>query len=400
MRVVYVQPAEHFGGAERQAVLAMKLLPEFGVEVIPVLGPGDQIQQALQRAGVHDYIFSPEFPAGFEGPAPFPDRVQRVAKFVRSYQHLREQIARIAEQHDADLIFASRPFGWTVGGAAAGRVNRPVVWRAGGRTTTAHQRMWIRIANTLYRPTALVSNCQAVADSIHPLLSCESFLVPNGVDTDRFDPRRVIPWRRTEYGIRNDPVVGVVARPAPEKGFDALLLTMRKLVSRVPGVQLLIAGDYPWRDHYEREFQRTMHGCVRFLGHTEEVERFYAICDVVCLPSRQRSNEGSSNAILEAMAMQRAVVATDVGGVRDLITHGVHGFLASPDDPEGMAHYLEVVLGSASLRLRMGSAGRSTVTERHSARRAAQDLAEVLRSVSERSRGVRETRERVVPTIP
>jgi glycosyltransferase involved in cell wall biosynthesis len=381
VRVVYLQPAERLGGAERQAVLSIKHLPAFGIEVIPVVGPGEPILRALRSAGVTDYFYCPEFPPGFEGPATPLQRFQRRAHHVTAHFLLRDRILEIARQHGAELIYASRPYGWVVGGSVAMHLGVPSVWRAGSRTTTRNQRAWLRIGNFRYKPAALVANCQAVADSIHPLLSCPSYQVPNGVDLERFDPATTLPRYRTMLGLGEAPVLGVVARPAPEKGFDALCAALPQLLQRVPSMRLLVAGDYPWRSQYESAIGRVMNGASRFVGHTDDIESFYRSCDVICLASRELSVEGSSNAVLEAMAMQRAVVATRVGGITEALTDGAEGFLAPPDDPSALAAHLGTLLSSPELRQRMGMAGRATIEARYSARAAVGRLADVLLEV-------------------
>jgi len=366
----------------------MKLLPRFGVDVIPIVGPGDAVRTALTRAGV-GHVFCPEFPPGFEEPAPYAERMARHARVVLSHHALRDRIANVARERNADMVFASRPFGWVVGGAGARVAGIPSVWRAGSRTTSRQQRAWLRVGNRVYRPSALVSNCRAVAESIHPLLSCESYLVPNGVDLERFDPDITHPNFRELVDRGDGPVLGVVARPAAEKGFDTLVQAMDLLTRSVPGVRLIIAGDYPGRERYETELMRVTHGATRFVGHIEDVENFYKSCDVICLASRERSVEGLSNAVLEAMAMERPVVATSVGGISEAITHGREGLLVPPDEPEALANGISLLLGSPELRARMGEAGRDKVRSHFSAYVVVQQLAEILQEIEALTRSVR-----------
>lgn len=385
MRIVYVQPAERLGGAERQGIVAMRLLPLFGIDVVPVVGPGDAVRRALVQSGI-GHVFCPEFPGEFEEPAPYPERVARHARHMLSHYLLRDRIANIALERGADLVFASRPFGWVAGGAGARMARVPCVWRAGSRTTTRQQRAWLRLGSSLYKPVALVSNCRAVADSIHPLVSCPSYLVPNGVELDRFDPDAATPRFRDALGLGTDPVLGIVARPAREKGFDTLVTALEKLSKRVPELRVLVAGEYPGRGYYEDVFARVTHGRTRFVGHVDDVESFYCSCDVVCLASLERSVEGLSNAVLEAMAMERPVVATLVGGVTEAVTHGQEGWLVPPEDPAAIVERVVSLLQSPELRARMGAAGRSKVKAKFSAHVVVAHLAQLLREILENSR--------------
>jgi glycosyltransferase involved in cell wall biosynthesis len=377
MRIVYLQQAESLGGAERQALVALKLLPQFGVEVLPIVGPGKLLCRALDEAGI-EYVYSPDLPNGFEGPASPLQRARKVLGYVSSYFKVRDLISGHARAFGADLIYASRPYGWVVGGGAGRVAGIPVVWRTGSRTTSAHQRMWLRIGNARYRPVALIGNCQAVLDSMSPCITCEAHLVPNGVELSRFDPRRAVPSFRDLPGVGDAPVVGMVARPSPDKGFDTVLRALPLLLRRVPQAKLLVAGEYPWRAQYEAAFEKAAPGASRFVGHTEEVRDFYASCDVICLASRQTSTEGSPNALLEAMAMKRPVVATRVAGVGEAVDHGVQGLLVPPGDPDALADSLSTLLESQMLRRRMGEAGRRAIESRFSSRGAISRLVEVL----------------------
>jgi glycosyltransferase involved in cell wall biosynthesis len=120
---------------------------------------------------------------------------------------------------------------------------------------------------------------------------------------------------------------------------------------------------------------------VTFLGHVQDIESFYRSCDVVVLTSKSRSIEGSPNAMLEAMAMECPVVATEVGGVAEAVRHGVEGFLVPPDDAARFADCLVALLSDGALRRRMGAAGRAAVLERFDHQVVVSRLAGILRDV-------------------
>src|SRR5262245_42801079 len=131
LRMLYLQPASSFGGAERQAAQAMGLLPRFGVDVVPVVGPGREILDFLADAGVAEYLFRADLPHDRKGPRGLAQRAALWRDYVSGYLRLPGEIARDARRLRCDVLFASRPFAWVVSGVAGAQLGLPVVWRAG-----------------------------------------------------------------------------------------------------------------------------------------------------------------------------------------------------------------------------------------------------------------------------
>ena len=390
---MYVLPAEGFGGAERQGVLHMRQLPRFGVDVVPVVGPGPVIGRELEAAGLSDYVFCPEFPKAMARPPSPLGQVGRGAGYVRSYFRLRRKLIALGRARGVDAVFASRAFGWALGSAVGRRLHVPVIWRTGSRPARRTHFAAVRYVARLIRPDLLVTNSRAGSAILQDLLHVPTAVVPNGVDERRFDPARVRPRVLDELGLdATSPVVGLAARPTYEKGLDSLAEVTRLLVQRVPGVRVLVAGEFAWRAHFRRHFGALgLDDRVLFLGHVDDVESFYASCDVVVLTSHRQSIELSSNAILEAMAMERPVVVSDVGGMAEVVREGEHGFLVDPDNPAIFADRIAVLLGDREMRLRMGRAGRATVLAHHRGEVVAARLAALIGQVCRRATLLEET---------
>jgi glycosyltransferase involved in cell wall biosynthesis len=136
-------------------------------------------------------------------------------------------------------------------------------------------------------------------------------------------------------------------RLSPEKG-------VLELVEAAGGMKLVVAGDGPLREHVP--------GALGFVPH-DELQRLYARAAVVACPSRR---EGFGVACLEAMAHARPVVATDVGGLRDLVVDGETGLVVPSRRPDALRAALERLLGDEELRRRLGAAGRERARERFS----------------------------------
>jgi glycosyltransferase involved in cell wall biosynthesis len=166
------------------------------------------------------------------------------------------------------------------------------------------------------------------------------------------------------------PVVLFVGRLTERKRVD-LLLEVWAAMRRPGHAALVIVGDGPLRRRLEGAAVRLgISSSVRFVGVQADVTRFYRTADVFALPS---ATEGMSNALLEAMAAGVTVVASDVGGNREVVEHGRSGFLVDWSDAAACARLLSDLLDDAACRARVGQAAREraacfsidTVAERY-----------------------------------
>lgn len=157
-------------------------------------------------------------------------------------------------------------------------------------------------------------------------------VIHSGVDLSRFDRMPSREEARRFLGVPLDAVVvGVAAALAPHKGHARLLSTLAARLRRLPILQVLLAGDGPCRKDLEGICDRD--GLpVRFLGHLDDLGAFYGSLDVLVLPSL--SGEGSPGAVKEAAAAHVPVVATDVGGVSEILRHEREALLVPPADTE------------------------------------------------------------------
>jgi glycosyltransferase involved in cell wall biosynthesis len=382
IRVLYVLPAEGFGGAERQGVLHISKLREHGFEMVAVVGPGAPIRRALNAEGVHDYVFLENLCHDDDRPMSGLEKLKFVGAFVGDWLRTQRHLRRLIATHKVQLVFANRSIGWLAASPVARLAGVSLVWRSGSRTTSRFEDVAIGALSWATRPDLLLVNCDAVRTDLAPLMNCPTRILHNGVDTWRFDSARVRPRIREELGLGDAPVVGFPARPAPEKGMELLARVVQLTMRRVPDVHFLVAGEFGWRNHYMKQFaEEDLGERVRFLGHVDDIESFLRSCDVAVLTSRGESIEGSPNALLEAMAMELPVVATAVGGVAEAVTDGISGFLIAQDDADMFANRLTELLLNPALRQRMGSAGRAEILRRFNHDAVVAELAGVLRAL-------------------
>jgi glycosyltransferase involved in cell wall biosynthesis len=141
-----------------------------------------------------------------------------------------------------------------------------------------------------------------------------------------------------------------------------LLRAVSELRPHIPGLQLVIAGDGPEQQRLERLAAKLgIDDCALFMGVCGPVGDLLAGLDLFVLSSRQ---EACPLALMEAMAAGCAVVATDVGGVREVVTQGEDGWLVGPERPSELAGAMKRLLEDSASASRLGEAARKTATTR------------------------------------
>ena len=157
-------------------------------------------------------------------------------------------------------------------------------------------------------------------------------------------------------------IVGVVARLEPEKGHPTLLEAWPAVLRAVPDAYLLIVGEGSRRDALEAQARelRIAHRIV-FTGRRDDVPAVTAALDVAVLPSYR---EAQGLTILEAMALSRPVVASNVGGIPEMIEDGVTGVLVPPHDAPALAAAIVRLLTDHPYADTLGRAGHDLVHDR------------------------------------
>ena len=179
----------------------------------------------------------------------------------------------------------------------------------------------------------------------------------NGVDVVKFrrDPA-VAASARAELGVAPEHVViGAVGRLEGEKRYDLLIDTMAALRHRCPQLRLVLVGEGSWRPRLEAlAAQYGLQNRCTLLGYRRDVARVSQAFDLFVQSS---DDEGTSNALLEAMALEIPIVATDVGGTSELISDDVHALLVRPGDVKALAAAVEQTVSRPfSTRMRVRAA--------------------------------------------
>jgi glycosyltransferase involved in cell wall biosynthesis len=157
------------------------------------------------------------------------------------------------------------------------------------------------------------------------------------------------------------PIVLTAARLAEQKGHRYLL----KAAALVPQAVFILAGDGPDRAELEAEAAKLgLQERILFLGYRDDVSDLLACCDLFVLPSLF---EGLPLSILEAMAANKPVIATAIGGNDEAILHGETGLLVPPADPQALAAAIQTILSKPDFARTLSASGKARVYEQFSA---------------------------------
>jgi len=213
-------------------------------------------------------------------------------------------------------------------------------------------------------------------------------LIPGeGIDLEEFSPGAVPPERqaalRAELGLGlQDQVVLMVGRMLWHKGVTEFVAAARRVRQVFPGAAFVLVGPSdpgnPARVPPEELRAWEAEGVVRYLGVRADVRDLMALADLVVLPSYR---EGMPRVLIEAAAMGRPLVATDVPGCREVVRGGINGFLVPPKDPAALAAAIEALLEDPGLRAEFGAASRRLAEERFSDRQMVGRILDLYREL-------------------
>lgn len=193
----------------------------------------------------------------------------------------------------------------------------------------------------------------------------KSAFIANAVDARKFRPDVTGETVRARYGVPMDHCLILCPRRlVPKNGLEFLIESLPLIRRRFSAVSVLIAGDGPERERLEaRVRELDLQDSVVFAGSQDnnDLPEFYGAADIVAIPSLK---EATSIAGLEAMASACAVVATNVGGLPEIIEDGVSGLLVPRGDPEALAQAIARLIETPELRTQLGLAARARVEQK------------------------------------
>ncbi len=278
------------------------------------------------------------------------------------------RLSRLVKEQDVDIVHTHNPNPWLYGGIAARLANRPIVHT---EHTTAdyfgyHSRRWMKIEWLLSKFTNRITT---VAGSVSRFMIEKQGIdgrkievVYNGIKTEDYDLQIDVLQKKHELGLsESDLIVGNVARFFPNKDHRCLLRAFKLVVDKKNCAKLLLVGDGPLKNELkETVTELNLSENVIFLGNRRDVPELLQIFDLFALSSLR---EGLPIVLLEAMASELAVVATDVDGNSELVVQNETGILVSASEPAALAQAMLRLLENRSVAKDMARKGRARVRE-------------------------------------
>jgi glycosyltransferase involved in cell wall biosynthesis len=359
------------GGVQVRILKVAKELRSRGVETVIVTPRAEgefHVRASSEGFEVHQISLTyPRLPRGIK--ATISD-INWATSFLSTVLALR----KVMKKSRVDVIHVNGLLGLQAGIAA--RLSKlPLLWHLiGNHYPQMAVRALMPLVKKLASQIVLVSERTKYYYFGDKVLYSSVTILHEPVDTSYFAPHKVpleitVKLRKELRATPDGGIVGSVGNINPAKGYEYLIRAMAKVVHHISNVRLIIVGPTPsTQTHYANYLHKEviklgLKHIVKFVGGRDDVRELLSTFDVFAMASLQ---EGTPIAILEAMAMERPVVATNVGGVAEQIDHGRTGFLVPPRDTHALAKYIIQLLQNREIARAIGLNARRAVQENFS----------------------------------
>lgn len=333
--VLHIVSGNSLAGVERHVLLLARTQQDQGMRVHVAFPRGGWLQDELSGSDI------PHTPLSLRGTL---DAIS-LAKLVGI---VRREHLDVAHGHLIRGMFYAMAVGMVSGRASIGTDHM------------FHPNWTMRYLRRLVVSTSIMQKA-AVPEVGHQRIA----IVPYGVEVAKLqaDAARGADERASWDIPAGASVVGLLGRVTDVKGHDILLRAIAQLpVATRPWAVFAGPEEAEWgRTLRELAQELDIADRVRFLGPRSNVGALMQACDVIAAPSRM---EACPLVLLEAMILGRPVVAATVGGIPDVVQHGVTGLLIPPEDPAALSAALQTALADGNLRKRLGNAARQDALER------------------------------------
>jgi phosphatidylinositol alpha-mannosyltransferase len=348
MKIALVSPYDfaHPGGVNNHIAALERQFTKMGHEVV-VIAPASKPISAFGSRFV---------PIGRPWPYPSSGSVARISLSP----WLTQQVRDVLDREKFDIIHLHEPLcpalcatviresnGNNVGTFHAVDSRGYTLWWP---LTVMYLRKWFRKLN------ARIAVSRAAMEFSNKHFPGDYTIIPNGVDVEHFaqDVPPIDDFRDGKINIL------FVSRLEKRKGVNYLIKAYKRAKREIPDLRLIIVGSHTrWSKKYEMQIRWSGLPDVIFTGRVsyDELPRYYKTADIVCCPATGRESFGII--LLEAMAAGKPIIASNIKGYADVLTHGSEGLLVPPRDKKRLAQALVSLITNKALRQEMGARGRS-----------------------------------------
>lgn len=360
LKTLHINTQTTWRGGERQTLFLVEGLRQRGHEAILAARPGSPLAERGRVAGVEIFPIRPFH----EGD---PVAVWKLARLLR--------------KHRPDVLHMHAPHAHMLGTLAS--TFAPPVCRVVSR----------RVEFSIYRRLALglnlikykygVDQYIAVSEAVRSVLVRDGIaadrvsVVRSGIDLNAFaeqdgrEPRQI----RRELDVPDDvPIISSIGSLEPLKGYDVLLLAATRVLRQRRVVFVLIGSGRAEASLRETALRLGIEGRVKFAGFQRDVLSFLRASDLYVQPSLK---EGLGTSILDALCAGIPVIATDVGGIPEVVENRRHGLLVPPSSAEALANAIVTLLDNPELAAQLSAAGRARILDTFSVDRMVDRTIEV-----------------------
>jgi len=336
-RILHTEWSTGWGGQEIRVVAESKAFRARGYDILIAAQPGTPIIERAREAGIPTI----EFPLNKRR---WPFAIGRAVKILRDN---RVQLVHTHSSIDA----------WTFG-AAAKLLGLPVVRSRHLSTPISRdftsRLLYARLADRVITSGRAIKEAM-VRDNRIPAERIVS--VPAGIDEKRFSPSVSAPGLKKELGFdEHDFVVGIVAVLRGWKGHSYLIKAVAALRAQGLPIKLVIVGAGPQEEVLGKQIRDDgLEGSAVMTGHRADVERLFSIMDCVVLPSTK--NEATSQVLPQAMAMKKPVIASDAGGLSEVVINNETGLLVPAADADALARAIRRLYEEPATAARLAERG-------------------------------------------
>jgi len=366
-RILHTESSRGWGGQEVRVFAELEWMRGRGHWIALAAHPAGEIAKRAQKAGMAFYPLRTH-------KALLPFEVPRLAAWIA-----RNRIDLVNTHSSND--------GW-LGGLAARLAIKPVLIRSRHIEVDYPNRFWSGLAYR-FLPDHVLTTSQRIANRLVEELGMRPSRVtciPTGVDLAQYHPG-VAGTLRQELGLAPDTaLVGMISVLRSWKGHTTFLDAAGQVLETAKSpLHFVIAGDGPGRQEIEGVIaQSRWKQKISLLGYRNDVPNVLASLDVLALPSH--AHEGIPQIILQAQAMARAVVATTVGGIPEVIEDGVTGLLVPPRNPKALAEKIGTLLADPALRMHLSQAAPAKIEKHHSLNAMGERLLELYEACQPKNR--------------
>jgi glycosyltransferase involved in cell wall biosynthesis len=347
MNILQINSGSGWSGGQYQVLLLSRGLMERGHHVVIVCPPGSALAEKASKAGL----------------VVEPIRMRGEWDLKAVYD-----LCRVLRRHRIEVINTHKPKTQTLARMAASLARVPVVVATRRVSFPLRQHLLTRL-----KWVTGVARIIAVSKKVEEVLirsgvpSEKAVTIYGAIDLKRFHPGLDDRGIRREFELDEmTPVVGKVADYRPWKGYQVFLEAAALILSEMPEVRFFAIGKK--MPHYDEMLNMArrlgIERQVVFTGFRDDVERFYRMMAVSVNCATE--GEGLPGVLRESLAMEVPVVATDVGGSREVVMDGETGLIVPPSDPKAMAQAILRLLKDPELRLKMGRYGHKRMEEQFS----------------------------------